>query len=101
MIPFLVYDLLTAIEENFMIGLINVYVDLLGPAFWGVVALIALLPLQNRVGTLPLVGVSLLLWLDLQYIVPAAGLQIGMAVIILGGAAVLTMLFFARRRQYG
>ncbi len=97
----LIYDLLTAIEENFMVGLINVYVDRIGPAFWGVVALIVLLPLQNRFGTLPLVAISLLLWLDLQYIVPAGGLQIGMAVLVLGGAAVLTMLFFARRRQYG
>jgi hypothetical protein len=94
-------DFISAIETNFLTGIIVTYTGLIGPAFWGIVALIALIPLQNRVGLMPLIGIALLLWIDLEYVIPAAGLQIGMAVLILGGAAVLTMLFFARRRQYG
>ncbi len=94
-------DLLTAIETNFLSGIIVTYTGLLGPAFWGIIALIALLPLQNRVGLLPLVGIVLLIWVDLEYIVPAAGLQIGMAALVLGIAATLAIMFFSRRRQYG
>jgi len=94
-------DFLDAIETNFVTGIISQYTGLIGPSFWAIIGLIALLPLQNRVGLLPLVAMVLLIWVDLQYIIPAAGLQIGMAVLILGGASALTMVFFARRRQYG
>lgn len=94
-------SLLDAIQINFVTGLIAIYTDLIGNAFYVFITLIALLPLQNRLGILPVVVISLILWVDLALIIPAAGLQIGMAIIILGGAGILTMLFFARRKQYG
>ena len=93
--------LLDAIQTNFVGGVIAHYIGLIGSSFWVFIALIALLPLYNRIGIIPIIAIVLIVWADLMFIIPAAGLQIGMAIIILGGAAILTMLFFARRRQYG
>lgn len=94
-------DLLDALEDNFVTGLITEYTDTMGPVFWVIVSLIFMLPLRNRIGTIPIALIALQIWGMLFYVLPSGALNIGMAIIILAGSTMLTMLLFARRRQYG
>jgi len=97
----LVMDLLDSLETNFITGIITEYTDLMGPVFWVVVSLILMLPLQNRIGLLPIALIALQIWGMLVFVLPAGALNVGMAIIILAGSSMLTILLFARRRQYG
>ena len=97
----LVMDFLDALETNFITAIITEYTNLMGPIFWVFVSLILMLPLQNRIGLLPIALIALQIWGVFVYVLPSGALNVGMAIIILAGSSMLTILLFARRRQYG
>jgi len=99
--PFLVFNLLDAIYQDLLGGLIAEYTDTMGPIFWVFVTLAFTLPLVNRIGILPVAIIIGMWWGTLLYILPAVALNIGMAIMALAGMSILVVLFFARRRQYG
>ena len=100
-IPAVVGDLLDDIMSDLMGGIIGVYTDTLGPIFWVFGALILLLPLQNRIGIMPIIIICGMIWGTLIYVLPATGLNVIYAIMYLAGASALVILFFSRRRQYG
>lgn len=97
----LVFNLMDAIYQDLIGGLIAEYTNTMGPIFWVFVTLAFIMPLVNRIGILPVSIIVGMWWGTFLYVLPAVALNIGMAIMALAGMSILVVLFFARRRQYG
>lgn len=94
-------DLLGKLSSDLIGGIIGEYTALIGPV-WGLFIVLGLfLPLVNRIGPESVIILSIMFWGTFFLILPATALNVGIVIIILVGASILTVLFFARRRQYG
>jgi len=94
-------DLLGKLSSDLIGGIIGEYTSLIGPV-WGLFIVLGLfLPLVNRIGPESVIILSIMFWGTFFVILPATALNVGIVIIILVGASILTVLFFARRRQYG
>lgn len=94
-------DLLDALTGDLTGGIVGIYTDVMGNVFWAFLVMIFMAPLYNRIGILPIGLMGLFSWFTLVVVVPAVGLNIMYAILLIVGAGTLVVLFFSRRRQYG
>jgi len=93
--------LLEGITEDLTGSIVGIYTDVMGNVFWAFLTMIFMAPLYNRIGILPIGLMGLFSWFTLVVVVPATGLNILYAILLIVGAGTLVVLFFSRRRQYG
>jgi len=92
---------LTELTTDFSGGVVSIYTSVVGPVFWAFIAIYLYLPHVNRVGVIPSVILGLITWGTFAKVLPAVAQNLGIAISLLAGAALLVVMFFARRRQYG
>lgn len=93
--------MLESLSSDLIGGIIGEYTNLIGPVFGLFIVIALMLPLVNRIGIEPVVILSLMFWFTFFLVLPAVALNVGIIIIILTGASILTILFFARRKQFG
>lgn len=82
-------------------ALLGIYTDVLGPIFGVMISFAVVLPLASRLGWATPILAILIFWGVFYETLPAEALNIGSALIALGIAAIIIVIFWARRRQYG
>lgn len=98
--PFLlVGDLLSELNTNPIGALMSPITGLIGNWTAVIVTVILLIPSINRVGPEPVIIMSILSWVVFVQLLPAGALNLLMAIMVTGGAGILTVLFFSRRRN--
>lgn len=95
-------SILDSLETNFITGIIDTWITVMGPAFWVIVGLIIVIPMYNRLGIMPVAVIILSgVWIVFSQVLPGEALNVVMGIIIFAGASMITIVFFARRRPFG
>lgn len=101
MIGALVGDFITGFGSDLVGSFIDLYVNIVGPAFWAFVLLYLYIPHISRTGVVPLAIFTIVTWSTWVVVMPATVLNLMWLIVSITGGVILAIFFLARRGQYG